>query len=267
MQQAPVQTIAHQLDADLASVEDRISHLLSPDDGTIAALLASADQLAKANALEASHFKGRILALTGDRRPVDYWFANARRLRDDWRADFNQASCLLSLGYFSDAATLTTRLLTIDHSSLAMTAGLAMAVFDLAGAQEACEVLHCAGIKPNGVDPSFAKDALKVLSDFDVPTEHVRAALDVVGEILRENRLWWLGRYPKLFAHHSAEDFGILYELPIGVSIEESIRLTNECLERLLDRSLLLAGFGFSFIGLGPRGKEKEHQLRLRRVQ
>ncbi|MDH0866648.1 hypothetical protein [Mitsuaria sp. GD03876] len=251
MQPAHPQTIARQLDAQLASIESRIGHFLDPAHAEIRSLLASADQLAGVDAAEASHVRGRIHTLTGDRRQVDYWFANARRLCDEWRVDFNHASCLASLGYFSDAAAMTKRFLSSSTGALSLTVGLAVSVLDLSGAQEAYAALRRAGIPPRGHDPNFTLTAVEVLAYYRIPIERARIVLDVAGELLREHRLWWLGGHPKLFAHRSLDDAGVLYELRVGLPSEDSLRLNDQLIERLVDRSLLLPGFSFSFIGAG----------------
>jgi len=265
MQQATPQTIAHQLDADLASVEDRISHFLSPDDGAIAALLASADQLAKADALEASHLKGRIHALTGDRRQVDYWFANARRLRDDWRADFNHASCLASLGHFADAAAMATRIPSIDLEMMPMLISLSITVLDLDRARAVSMALQRVNAMPEAICDNDAKTALDVLAYYRVPLERARAVLEVAGELIREQRLWWLGRQPRLFAHLDSNDAGVLYELQVATSTAHSCTLNDQFIDRLIDRNLLLPGFSFAFLGVGDRSPAIASQ-RLKRV-
>lgn len=267
MHSATPDTLSRQMDATLATLESRIGHFLPPDHDEIRSLLASADQLAKADAVEASHLRGRIHTLTGDRAPVDYWFANARRLADEWRVDFNHASCLASLGHFSDAAALTRRFLSIDTGALTTTVSLAVSVLDLEGAAAAYAELHRAHLTPRGVDPEFTKTSLKVLNAFGVSIGQAQRALDVVGELLREQGLWWLGGRPRLSAHHDDDGAGILYQLPIAVATAEAVRLSNEVLERLYDRGLLLAGFGFSFIGAGARPIEQAPLQRLRRVQ
>lgn len=255
------------IDTRLAALEARMSHFLPPDHDEIRALLADADRLARSDALEASHLRGRIHTLTGDRPQVDYWFANARRLHDDWRAAFNHASCLASLGYFSDAASYSARFLDVDERTLAKTVPLAVTVMDLMGAARAYRRLADAGIRPLGPNPDFALTAMDVLDEFDVPLARTRSMLDIVGEVVREARIWWLGPGPRCSAIRTDEDLGASYELRIAVDTMEAVRLTNVVELRLLERQHLLHGFCFSFIGMGERPSIAPKPLQLRRVQ
>ncbi|WP_416762990.1 hypothetical protein ACNI65_10870 [Roseateles sp. So40a] len=254
------------IDTRLAALEARMSHFLPPDHDEIRALLADADRLARRDALEASHLRGRIHTLTGDRQQVDYWFANARRLHDDWRAAFNHASCLASLGYFSDAAALTSRFLNIDTGTLASTVSLAVIVLDLEGAVGAYDALRRSSLEPGGLDPCFAPLALEVLRGYELPVHRARSALDIMGQVLREERLRWIGPAPRLFAHCDQDFASVLYELRLPVSIDASIALSNRLHLRLFDAGLLLQGFVMDFVGTDPMPPAQVQNAALIRV-
>lgn len=255
------------IDTRLAALEARMSHFLPPDLDEVRALLADADRLARSDALEASHLRGRIHTLTGEPQQVDYWFANARRLRDDWRAAFNHASCLASLGYFSDAAALTSRFLNIDTGKLTPTVNLAVKLLDLQGAASAHRRLAQVGLRPLGADPSLIDTAGKALAACGESVEQARLVLDVAGEILRERRLWWRDRTARLIAESQCDDHGILYEMGIAVSVDEGCALTDEHIDRMLERGLGLCSFSFSFIGLDEMPPITAPRSHLKQVQ
>ena len=255
------------IDTRLAALEARMSHFLPPDHDEIRALLAHADRLARSDALEASHLRGRIHTLTGDRRQVDYWFANARRLQDDWRAAFNHASCLASLGYFSDAAALTSRFLSLETGMLTHTVDLAAKLLDLRGAASAHRRLAQLGLRPLGAHPSLIATADDALAACGESVEQARLVLDVAGEILRERRLWWRDDTARMTAESGCEDHGILYEIGITVSVDEGCRLTDEHIDKTLERGLGLSSFSFSFIGLDELPRIMAPRPQLKQVQ
>ena len=245
------QTIVDELEAIASPVEENMSHFLDEANPVVVQLLDAAERLAKADAFQASQWKGRIYALTGNRERVDYWFKNARALGRDWTQEYNHSSTLINMGYFSDAARLTGQYLDISTNKLTENVALAIGLFDLAGAMTAYEVLDRAQLHSEPILRSFAECAWSVLQTMNVRQEDVQGVLDIAGELLRENNLWWQGQAPRLFAFSSEEDSGILYELRIATSPQFAAELTEAFVERAIARDAYQPGFSFGFIGVG----------------
>jgi hypothetical protein len=240
------------LDARISSLEDRSGRFVAEISPEFRALLTDAERLARVDAANASTLKARIFALAGDRARVDYWFGNARKLTPSWRIDFNHGYALANLGFFSEAASLCDQSLQVETGMLPKCVEVAVFTLNLSGALTAYEALERAGLESARHYRDFAHTAARILRDVGITQAQAQAALDVAGGLLREQQLLWLRDAPRLFAHRSAGDRGILIEFQLAVGPTEASSLSAELIDRLVAADLDLPCVSISFIGLGP---------------
>lgn len=204
------------------------------------------DALARADAVEASIARAVLDHFIGDIEGAVHWVRNAGRLQPGLATAKIVGTFCANLSYFSRAAALAHQVDTRDADSpfvrSSCTAGAYSQVERLAAGIEIAdeETLHSV---------HQARSAIVVLTKLQIPEERVQAVLDVAGEVLRENRLFFVGSDPII--HASADDIegpSLLCQLEVNVDAERAMDMTDEVIDRLVARGLLVYGMSFSFI-------------------
>ena len=106
------------------------------------------------------------------------------------------------------------------------------------------EVLKMTGVL------NLAKQAASVMAQLDVNDVQMASMLDLAGEILRSNKLYWQGDRPDV--HVLLPENGgpsLTFDYHVFVAPEEAARMNWELTESLVGRELDVAGIHIGFVG------------------
>lgn len=230
-------TIASDVLGEIRALALSAGHYFSENAPEIRALAAAIDRLQKADAREAFLARAKLYMLCGD---VDGAFGQLRKadaLGFDRFAIAARAIVQINLGFVSDA-----------QKSVAIAADPTGGYFSSyaplvvnAGAIRTFEALLCSADKLQlEIDQDFSRkicDAASILAEANITDSEVGKYLDVVGEIMRENKVFYLGDSPDLFvwAKDEANRFiHFTFKLPFDSKTAE--RLDTDLITRFVDR-------------------------------
>lgn len=230
------------------------SRWMSPDDFTFRRWSAEVDKAMQVDAYGASLLKANLAGAVGDRAGVLRWTENARRLAggQSGHADATALSNLANLGFFSEAAGYAASALQPQGGALSgiLHMGVLLGVFN--ALQQAYDAARAAGLDVAS-SPTFmnARDlsaqAAATLNDAGLSEEQLRSVLDTAGEVLREQRRFWLYDKPLLRLVRDPSPV-LLYQLWVDASAQETVELNRQVIYRLVERDLDVPGLLFSFI-------------------
>lgn len=186
-------TIANQLNDSIEHMLLVATKYLNINDFEIRRLIAEAKKLQKVDAYAGHLALGNIYHLCGDHVQMRYFHRNADRLRYDLNTHGWSTACECNLGFVSIAQ---------EHFGIvgepksgeftkAFTLGLACGAFQLLG--EYIEQAEKMQLDLTGLPVSLAKEAREVLSNAGITDADVAAMLDIAGEIMREERVFYAG--------------------------------------------------------------------------
>lgn len=213
------------------------------------------DKLAKVDALGASLCRSSLSMLIGDWPMVQHWTANMRHLGavvEPLGVEFIASS---NLGYFTPAAALYPQVMDVRWGVTAhfLTHGLICGAFaDVIAGNATCSEgkIELGVSQQRAVE--VAMNAQALLARLGVSEQEVQAMLDVAGEVLREQKLFWLGTDPSIAVLDSDEGAGLLYQLPIAVDAQQASELSDQVIMRMIERDLDMPGLAFSFLSTPP---------------
>lgn len=239
-------TIANEVGRSIDALVLGATDYLPDPSFTVRSLDHEVEKLFKADAFSASLKRGLLYQLYGSAKDAIYWIDNARKLRSDPTArlvtDATEAVISSNLGHFSQASRL---LIGLGKESWR---GEVILLF-LCGAWSELSELEDVALEPP-VDEASAKAVatarrcFMTLQQVGVTQAQVQAMLDVAGEVLREHRMFFLGDQPIV---RECDDV-VLYQLRVPAQPVEALAMTDEVIERLVDRDLDAAGLAFSFL-------------------
>lgn len=212
------------------------------------------NKLAQASAAEANLCMINLAMACGDWPEVQRLAANVRRLGTGFAVDVDRFEMVaaLNLGYFARAAVLY-RVLARPESGIlgwVLPAGLICASFsDLIHASKKAAAATIELSEVGRAALEVAVDANAALQVLHVSDDDVRAMIEIAGEVLREHELFWLDRLPMVRVMNDADGTGLLYEFRVAVDATTACELTDEVLDRLIERELDRPGVTFSFCG------------------
>lgn len=186
-------TIANELEVSISSLLVNTIHYLDENSLQIRRLLADAKKLISADAYQGYVALGNIYHLCGNYEKMRISHRNSERLSSDVGTHGWSAACECNLGFSSVAQ---------DHYRIVgiPTKGDFRSAFSLG---TACGALHLLSeyieqaekmkIDLAGLPISDVKEAERVLSHAGISDSDVAAMLDLAGEVMREDRVFYSG--------------------------------------------------------------------------
>lgn len=234
-------TIANDLQRELGAWLEQASGYIDQSSFQFKAFFRSAEKLASADAYASSIQRAMVQHLTGDLDGARHWLLNARKWPADPHSWGTEAVILSNLGYFSHATQVLMSLGKHErphYASMLVLCGAFSAVLDAVPGTEVAETE--AG--RNAV--SLSSQCMMTLERLNVTEAQVRAMLDIAGEVLRNHKLFFAGEDPVV----RAIDDGLLYQLRVSTAPELAAEMTDEVINRLVEKDLDAPGLAFSFI-------------------
>lgn len=235
------------IESDVArSIDQMVSEAtryLDPNSFEVRQMARTIDKLAAADPVVASVQRAMLKHLCGDVEGALYWVNNARTLSPSMAAAVSGAEIVIlsNLGYFTEAAKVIS---TLDEVTRLQHAHVLLA----AACWDELAALGETGVGKGACESApviaLAQACQSSLQKVGATQDQVRAILDLAGEVLRRNGLFFLGEGPVL---HYADE-GILYELTLRAEMETVLRLTLEVMQAAVDHDRDAGGLGFSFL-------------------
>lgn len=218
-----------------------------------ARMLRDLETLAKDNqAREASIQKARLFSATNQFEEYERWVRNLENLKYFDDARIVRFMHFINHGFASKALTL------VDDVFSHPAGRNLMLLAEGAAAIGACQ--KAVALIDDSIDNHYVlqrtenvtilRNIAFALQELHVNDEQLAAMIDVAGEILRENDLYWLDRLPQMAAVTRKSDtpyFNFNYR--VSVTPEEAAAMTWKLTETLIDRGLERDGIYLGFFG------------------
>ena len=255
MTQPQPQVVVQQLQSDINEFLIEIKHTDSYDESTYDRLLRRAIDLQGkgGQVVEGSLMRANLYSATGQFGEAEKMFRNAEMNNGQVLARNRRAHHLVNHGYASQVLRLAD--LMFDNRDTDNFDVIATLVMAAGGFKKVTEKLEISQRKNETlVMPETAKQLAKrgaeALMLLGVSDEQLASMLDLAGENLRANRLYWEGGMPDI-RMFSPENGGpaLMFNYRIAVSPQESARMTWELTEALVNLNLDIPGIHIGFVG------------------
>lgn len=211
------------------------------------------ERLSAADAVTASVLRAELCLLWGEEEEASRWVRNLRNLRADREANGVEISVHSSMGRFSKAHDLYPKVVCLQEANLIRDTAKGLYTANFSGVIANFEAMTLAKLEhgeQNRYAMHIAEAAQKVLIRLGASEGALLEVLDVAGEVMRRHRLTWVPQAPLIHTVDGAEDVGLLFELALKVTPKLANEMTDQVLDLLIDRDLMVAGISFSFVGL-----------------
>lgn len=249
------QTVADKLTKEINEFLDEITHTDSYNKVVFAKLIKQAIELQGkgCQVIEGCVLRSTLYSGSGQFSEAEKMFANIRANNGHAQARAAQFHHLVNHGFASEALKHADLFFTncahynfVEIAELVMSAGgFNKVVEKLAISQRNQEVL-----KMTTTVLEIAKQGGEVLTLLEVSDAQIAAMLDLAGEILRANKLYWQGHMPDM--HVLLPENGgpaLMYDYRVFVSPQESARMNWELTETLVGHDLDIPGIHIGFVG------------------
>ena len=255
MKRLQPQTIHATLQTEINEFLDKVTHTDSYDKDVFASLMGRAIELQGKGRdvvagclLRASLFSG-----TGQFADVEKMVRNVENNHGFAEARAARFSHLINHGYATDAMKLAD--LFFANRADYNFADVALCVMAAGGFNKVAEKLEESQrsqevLKMTSTVLSLSTKSAEVLALLEVSDVQIAAMLDLAGEILRANRLYWQGSMPDvriLLPEHGGP--ALMFEYRVFVSPQESARMTWELTESRVCQNLDIPGIHIGFVG------------------
>ena len=227
------------------------SNFSAPNSFEVRRLRAEIDKLNHANAAEASLCRAVLATACGDWPDSQRWVLNARNLGMVWESASVGFVSASNLGYFGEAAAMYPSVVGVmsapaaDHLAQGLICASFRALIDAVAPLQRAKIeigeLHTQAVE-------VAMKAHAVITRLGVTEADVQAVLNVAGEVLREHRLFWLDKEPRIDMIDDEDGAALMYQFRIGVDAKRANNLTDEVLMIMIERDLDKPGLCFSFL-------------------
>jgi len=211
---------------------------VSKDEFWFRRTLAEAEKLKSANRAEAHNVLAQLYGLAGDFDLAVQNIDAAIRLLPDVNYLCNKAVILSNLGFFYAASEPFKAALLPKHGLFTSrwTIGICLGAFHTLFAYvEQARRLQLKDLSQ--VDADLIACVVKFMDEISLTDEQLAQAFDVVGEITREYRLFFLGDGPEAFVwNDDPQERYLSFIFKFGVPQEEVLKLDEELGHRLFDR-------------------------------
>jgi hypothetical protein len=214
-----------------------VTHYLPAQDPIIAELIGDARKSIPVNAAAAHSAWACACQLAGDVEEAVYHIDNALKLESG--NEFllaNQTSILVNLGFMSKAQVAYARAAAPERGQMTHVWNMGYVCGAFQSMREILKKAEAMKIDVGGLDIDTAIRAASLMDQLGVRDSDVAKILDVVGEVLRAHRLFYLGATPKIAVFEGeghAPFISMAYE--VGVSAEEAFDLYYEFVNRLTE--------------------------------
>jgi hypothetical protein len=214
-------------------------HYLDESNLDIRRLLAAAKKLMAVDAFESHIAHAIIYQICGNVDKVKDHLRIAEKLGNPLRTKEIATVTNINLGFFSEAQRSYKQYGRPQSGNFleSINAGYASLSF-----QQICEFLDEAkkmNIDLNNVDLETAQKVNNVLQSAGVSQKDLSAMIDIVGEILRENKLFYLNNLPDIFVEADTMGSPCVF---ITFFIKESYENAAKLYETFIDRLILRFG-------------------------
>jgi hypothetical protein len=225
-------------------------------------LLADCDRVAKDRSVEqaavcSSNLKSNVYALAGDFEQAIYWAKNADQNRGPG-APVSQYAVLTLLGYPKEAMPLFDAAVAHRDGDIDHYIRTAVSYGWFARAQGIVEQCRRQGLvhKPLSYLRMIPR-AAKIFEERGLTEDHVNDITGVMHEILRENRMVWLGYSPSITLHdEGTSDAYVLMRFAVDADPARVADLSWDLTERIVahdyDRPGLIVSFAPGMTEVAP---------------
>lgn len=230
-------TISNDLINETNSLLMNTGHYLDESNLSIKRLLAAAKKLMEANPFESHIVYALIYQICGDVAKVKDHLRIAKNLGDSLTTSRIATATNINLGFFSEAQQNYKQCGSPKTGNflISLNAGYSCLSF-----YQICDFLDEAkkmGIDLKNVDLETAQKASSILRSAGVSQEELSAMIDIVGEILRENKLFYLNNLPDIFIRDEPSDAPCVFiTFFVKESYENAAKLYEAFIDRLISR-------------------------------
>ncbi len=225
-------------------VNQRLSHLVTSargffpaDDFSVRRLAGELDKLMHVDAVNAYLFKSGLAQLIGDEKAMRRYLDCAGKLSSDPAVQRQAAGSLINLGFFSEAQPQFIKASDPRRGqySIGIVLGICCGAFSATVTlMEQADKLNIE--TPNGIRATAMK-AHSILASEGITDEHVGQILDVAGDIMREQGLFYQGLEPSILPVDDAELGRCVYfTFLLAASAERVVEMQYDLTCRLVDR-------------------------------
>lgn len=230
-------TVANDLIAEINRVLTCAHRYLSPDDLAFRRYLAEANKLLKAKPAEGHNLLGLLHGLTGDYKSAAYHADIAISLSPgDPVFVINKASMLANLGFFSESqkyfklAAAPEQGIFSGKWQLGVCAGAFHALSEFIVKAQRMQ------LPLEDINVSLIKQVAQFMDDISLDDARLAAAFDIAGDLLRQQKLFFLGPCPEVFVwDKDAIEKHLTFIYAVGLPAQDAIALDEALGQRLLD--------------------------------
>jgi hypothetical protein len=252
MAQAQPLKLAEQLADDLNRFAASVTHTDGYDEREFNRLWSVCERLQSTDVVTASLQKSFLCSTTGDFAGTERWVKNAEFNGGADDARRQRVIHLVNHGFGTKALALVDMQLSHRGGEPLMQAASRAAAIGAFGkivdavvqSQANGEVVQMTNLY------ATALNATKIADELGVTDANIAAMVDVAGELLRENKLFWQHTLPDitlLDASQGGPSLGIEYR--VGVPPEQATQLGWRLTEQLIERGLDHNGVYVAFLG------------------
>jgi tetratricopeptide (TPR) repeat protein len=231
-------TRGSQLIKDINTVLLSVSSYIFPDDFWFRRMLGEAEKLKSANRAEAHNVLGQLYGLAGDATEAMRHIDTSFRLHPDAAVACNKAVILSNLGYFSRAQEPFRSSCGPRDGQFTQRwrLGLCMGAFHtLAAYLDDAKLMQLE--KLGEVDCALIEEAAAFLREISVTDEQLGSFLDTAGEMLREERIFFVEDGPDVSVWtEDAQEQHLLISFKLPVQVAKALALDEELGHRLYER-------------------------------
>ena len=223
---------------DLNRVLHSSSRYPSPDEFWFRRMLSEANKLKTVNEIEAYNVLAQLYGLVGDVDTARRFINTAILLGGGPLLQINKAVILSNLGYFSEAVEpfvqgINPRAgLFTSRWRLGLALGRVHTLQDLVSQSVAINLEHI-----DSVDTKLISKMSRLLDEISMTDDQLTGLIDTVGEVLRENRLFFAGDGPEMAVWDDdplEQHVSFMFALPVPVS--EAVELDEQLGHRLFEK-------------------------------
>lgn len=231
-------TRGHQLVKDVNQVLENSPRYIPETDFWFRRTLAEAEKLKSVNRGEAHNVLAQLYGLAGNASVAEHHIDTAIRLSHDPAIVCNKAVILSNMGFFSAARKSFVE--SVDPELGLFTARWKLGI--CAGCMHTLAEFLAKARRMNlenlnTVDAALITDAVQLMDEITLTDEVLAHALDVAGEVLREQRLFFVGDGPQVSIWNDdplERHLGLIFKL--SVSTADAIALDEELGHRLFEK-------------------------------
>lgn len=227
-----------QLVRDINQALQAAARYVSRDEFWFRRFLAEAEKLKGAAPHEAQNVLAQLYGLAGDAEEAEKHIDAAIRMKYNAAYVCNKAGILSNLGYFKKS--VPSFLESIDPRNGIFTTrwelGLCLGcMHELAKFVEDAQRMNLEHM--DSVDVRLIADVVGLMDEISLTDEKLTQALDIAGELLRENRIFFVGNGPAIDVWKAdALEKHLAYIFKLSISANEAIVLDEELGFRLFER-------------------------------